>query len=144
MSQNHENPFRYTWAELARLLAVEREPGCKLVVSVLDLPDPEARPNSPAVVRTDPLELVAPGLSTPPENPPGRSRLLALAGSEPIGRVRAGAGRLGGVRPVSILGLPRVGYTGSGRVGFCCETAGPVSGRVDPGRRDWKWSIGSG
>jgi hypothetical protein len=31
-------------AELARLLAVEREPGCKLVVSVLDLPDSEAGP----------------------------------------------------------------------------------------------------
>jgi hypothetical protein len=31
-------------AELARLLAVEREPGCKLVVSVLDLPPPESGP----------------------------------------------------------------------------------------------------
>ena len=31
-------------AELARLLVVEREPGCKLAVSVLDLPDPEAGP----------------------------------------------------------------------------------------------------
>jgi hypothetical protein len=29
-------------AELARLLAVEREPGCKLAISVLDLPEPEA------------------------------------------------------------------------------------------------------
>jgi hypothetical protein len=29
-------------AELAGLLTVEREPGCKLVVSVLDLPEPEA------------------------------------------------------------------------------------------------------
>ena len=29
-------------AELAGLLAVEREPGCKLAVSVLDLPEPEA------------------------------------------------------------------------------------------------------
>jgi DNA-binding transcriptional ArsR family regulator len=29
-------------AEMAGLLAVEREPGCKLAVSVLDLPDPEA------------------------------------------------------------------------------------------------------
>ena len=29
-------------AELAELLAVEREPGCKLAVSVLDLPGPEA------------------------------------------------------------------------------------------------------
>src|SRR5271166_59668 len=31
-------------AELAGLLAVEREPGCKLAVSVLDLPGPESRP----------------------------------------------------------------------------------------------------
>jgi hypothetical protein len=31
-------------AELAGLLAVEREPGCKLAVSVLDLPEPEAGP----------------------------------------------------------------------------------------------------
>jgi hypothetical protein len=31
-------------AELAGLLAVEREPGCKLAVSVLDLPEPEADP----------------------------------------------------------------------------------------------------
>jgi hypothetical protein len=31
-------------AELAGLLAVEREPGCKLAVSVLDLPEPEGGP----------------------------------------------------------------------------------------------------
>jgi hypothetical protein len=31
-------------AELAGLLAVEREPGCKLAVSVLDFPEPEAGP----------------------------------------------------------------------------------------------------
>src|SRR5262245_16166113 len=31
-------------AELAGLLAVEREPGCKLAVSVLDLPGPESGP----------------------------------------------------------------------------------------------------
>jgi hypothetical protein len=31
-------------AELAGLLAVEREPGCKLAVSVLDLPEPETGP----------------------------------------------------------------------------------------------------
>ena len=31
-------------SELAGLLAVEREPGCKLAVSVLDLPEPEAGP----------------------------------------------------------------------------------------------------
>jgi hypothetical protein len=31
-------------AELAGLLAVEREPGCKLAVSVLDLAEPEAGP----------------------------------------------------------------------------------------------------
>jgi len=31
-------------AELAGLLAMEREPGCKLAVSVLDLPGPESRP----------------------------------------------------------------------------------------------------
>jgi hypothetical protein len=31
-------------AELAGLLAVEREPGCKLAVSVLDLPGPNSRP----------------------------------------------------------------------------------------------------
>jgi len=31
-------------AELAGLLAVEREPGCKLAVSVLDLPEPEVGP----------------------------------------------------------------------------------------------------
>ncbi len=31
-------------AELAGLLAVEREPGCKLAVSVLDLPDPHGGP----------------------------------------------------------------------------------------------------
>ena len=31
-------------AELAGLLAVEREPGCKLAVSVLNLPDPKAGP----------------------------------------------------------------------------------------------------
>jgi hypothetical protein len=31
-------------AELAGLLAAEREPGCKLVVSVLDCPEPEAGP----------------------------------------------------------------------------------------------------
>src|SRR5271157_5120545 len=31
-------------AELAGLLAVEREPGCKLAVSVLDLPGPKSRP----------------------------------------------------------------------------------------------------
>jgi hypothetical protein len=31
-------------AELAGLLAVEREPGCKLAVSVLDLPEPESGP----------------------------------------------------------------------------------------------------
>jgi len=31
-------------AELAGLLAVEREPGCKLAVSVLDLTGPESRP----------------------------------------------------------------------------------------------------
>jgi hypothetical protein len=31
-------------AELAGLLAVEREPGCKLAVSVLDLPEPEPGP----------------------------------------------------------------------------------------------------
>jgi hypothetical protein len=31
-------------AELAGLLAVEREPGCKLAVSVLNLPEPEAGP----------------------------------------------------------------------------------------------------
>ena len=32
-------------AELAGLLAVEREPGCKLAVSVLDLPGPETKPD---------------------------------------------------------------------------------------------------
>jgi hypothetical protein len=32
-------------AELAGLLAVERKPGCKLVVSVLDLPEPESKPS---------------------------------------------------------------------------------------------------
>jgi hypothetical protein len=31
-------------AELARLLSAEREPGCKLAVSVLDLPESEAGP----------------------------------------------------------------------------------------------------
>jgi hypothetical protein len=32
-------------AELAGLLAVKREPGCKLAVSVLDLPGPETKPD---------------------------------------------------------------------------------------------------
>jgi hypothetical protein len=32
-------------AELAGLLAVERKPGCKLAVSVLDLPEPDAGPD---------------------------------------------------------------------------------------------------
>jgi hypothetical protein len=31
-------------AELAGLLAVDREPGCKLAVSILDLPEPKAGP----------------------------------------------------------------------------------------------------
>ncbi len=34
-------------AELARLLAVEREPGCKLAISISALPDPEAGPKRP-------------------------------------------------------------------------------------------------
>jgi hypothetical protein len=47
-------------------------------------------------------------------------------------RVRVSAGRLGRVRPLPVLGLAGVGYTGTGRVGLDYPTAGPVSGRVGP------------
>ena len=69
-------------AELAGLLAVEREPGCKLAVSVLDLPEPEAGSGASAVVWSDPLELVALGLPAPGEVSPSCVGLLALGGLE--------------------------------------------------------------
>ena len=104
-------------AELAGLLAVEREPGCKLAVSVLDRPGAGGRAGASAVVWSDPLELVAPGLPAPGEVPPSCVGLLALGGLGPVGRFRAGVGRLGRVRPLPVLGLPGPGWVGAGRVG---------------------------
>ncbi len=67
------------------------------------------RAEASAVVRADPLGLVAPGLPAPGEFPSGRGGLLALGRLEPIGRFRAGVGRLGRVRPLPVLGLPGPG-----------------------------------
>jgi hypothetical protein len=86
-----------------------------------------------AVVGTDSLEVVAPGLSTPGEKLPGCVGLLALGGLDSIGRVRVGIGRLGQVRPLPVLGLSGPGRVGTGRAGLHSTYAGPVSGRYNPG-----------
>ena len=76
-----------------------------------------------AVVWSDPLELVTPGLPAPWEVTSGCVGLLALGGLDSIGRVRAGVGRSGRVRPVPFLGLPGFGYIGRDRVGLRRPTA---------------------
>ena len=96
-------------AELAGLLAVERVPGCKLAVSVLDLTGPESKAGPTALVRADSVELVAPCLPAPRKVPPRRGRLLVAGRLGAIGRVRAGVGGLGGFRPLSVFGLPGPG-----------------------------------
>jgi hypothetical protein len=55
-------------AELAGLLAVEREPGCKLVVSVLGLPEPKAgkRSDEPSLgCARPPLRMAVSAQGTP-------------------------------------------------------------------------------
>ena len=79
-------------AELAGLLAVEREPGCKLAVSVLDLPEPEAGPERRPLYGPIPWSWWLPASRLPGAVPPSRVGLLALGGLEPIGRFRAGVG----------------------------------------------------
>jgi hypothetical protein len=79
-----------------------------------------------------PLGLVAPGLPAPGAIIAGCGSLLALGGLGTIGRFRAGVGRLGRVRPLPILSLPRPGNLGGSGVGLRGPTAGPVSGRDDP------------
>ena len=80
-------------AELAGLLAVEREPGCKLAVSVLDLPS--RRPGRAlAVVRADTLAMVAPG-SPGSSSTSGRSVGCWRVGSDrPISSWRWRVGRI--------------------------------------------------
>jgi hypothetical protein len=123
-----------TWPPFGRAGRVAgRGTGAGLQAGGLCLGSPRVgvRVEAPAVVRADPLELVAPGLAPLREGPPGRGRLLALGGLESIGRVRAGVGRLGRVRPVSVLSLPGAGYIGARRVGLRCQTAWPVAFRCD-------------
>ena len=71
-------------AELAGLLAVEREPGCKLAVSVLDLPEPESRPER------RPLYGPIPGAggSRPPGSLGSPSKLGPSVGCLPVGSDR--------------------------------------------------------
>jgi hypothetical protein len=71
-------------AELARLLVVEREAGCKLAVSVLDLPDPEAGPKRPT--------LYGRSLGAGGSRPLGSRGGLSRSGP-PVGSWRAGIDR---------------------------------------------------
>ncbi len=92
-----------------------------------------SRVGASAVVWADSLELVAPGIPAPGEFTSGRGGLLALGWLEPIGRFRAGVGRLGRVRPLPVLGLPGPGRVGAGRVGVGGSTDRPDQCRDDSG-----------
>ncbi len=110
-----------------------RGTGAGLQAGRLRLGSPGAggRAETSAVVRADPLGLVAPGLPAPGEISPSRVRLLALGRLEPIGRFRAGVGRLGRVRPLPLFGLPGPGCVGAGRVGLRRPDARPVTDSFD-------------
>ncbi len=123
---------------------MEQEPGCKLAVSILAHFESGGRFRTSAVVWSDPLELVASGLTAPRKGRPGRIGLLALGGLEPVGAVRAGAGRLGRVRPVSVLGIPWVGYFRRGRVGLRGSTSRPITGCRGPRFKHHRWLTLSG
>ena len=59
----------------------------KRITSPFGIVRSRGRAEASAVVRADPLELVAPGLPAPGEVPPSCVGLLALGGLESIGRV---------------------------------------------------------
>src|SRR5262245_59691526 len=75
-------------------------------------------------VRADPVELMAPRLSPPREGSPSWGHLLVAGGLGAIGRIRAGAQLLVRVRPLPVLGLPWLGYTGAGGAALCNPPAG--------------------
>jgi hypothetical protein len=86
-----------------------------------------------ALVSSNPLELVAPGLPAPGEVTSSCIGLLAFGGLEAIGGIRAGVGGLGRVWPLSVLGLPGPRCVGTGRVGLCGSTIGPTQRGNDSG-----------
>ena len=96
-------------AELAGLLGRGTGAGLQAGRFRLGSPGAGGRAEASAVVRADPVELVAPGLSAPWEVPPSWGRLLVACRLGAIGRFRAGVGRLGGSRPLQVLGLPGPG-----------------------------------
>ena len=102
-------PTRFQCGRAGRVAG--RGTGAGLQAGGLRLGSPGAggRAEASAVVRSDPLALVAPGLTAPGEVPPSCVGLLGIGGMEAIGRFRAGVGRLGRVRPLSVLGLPGPG-----------------------------------
>jgi hypothetical protein len=71
-------------AELAGLLAVDREPGSKLMVSVLDLPDPDAGSERRPLYGPIPWSW-----SRPASKLPGRSLQVASVGWLMAGRTRS-------------------------------------------------------
>jgi hypothetical protein len=112
-------------AELAGLLAVEREPGCKLAVSVLDLPEPEAGPKRRPLYGPIPWRWWLPASLLPGRSPQvasvcwlsaGRSRSadfeLALDGWAEFGLSRFSASR--GLDELERAGLVSVGRTPGG------------------------------
>ena len=96
-------------AELAGLLAVEREPGCKLAVSVLDLPGPESRPERRPLYGPIPWSWWLPASRLPGKSLQVGAVCWLLGRLGAIGGFRAGVGWLGGSRPLPVLGLPGPG-----------------------------------
>ena len=110
-----------------------REPGCKLAVSVLDLPGPETGPRRRPLYGPIPWSWWLPASRLPGKVPPSRFGLLVACRLEAIGRFRAGVGCMGGSRPLSVLGLPGPGQVGTGQAGLRRPDARPVSDRYYPG-----------
>jgi hypothetical protein len=67
-------------AELAGLLSASREPGCKLAVSVSDLPEPEARPKHRPLYGPIPWSWWLPASRLPGKTPQVASVCWLLAG----------------------------------------------------------------
>jgi hypothetical protein len=120
-------------AELAGLLAVEREPGCKLAVSVLDLPEPEAGPKRRPLYGPIPWSWWLPASRLPGKSLQVASVCWLLAGWGQSADFELVLGRSGRVRPLPVLGLPAPGRLGTGRVGVSGPTRRPTQRGNDSG-----------
>ena len=120
------------WGRAGRVAG--RGPGAGLQAGGLRPGSPGAggRAGSSAVVRADPVVVVAPGLPAPRQIPPSSVGVLAVGRLGTVGGVRAGVGRLGRSRPLPVLRLPRPGRIATGRPGLRRPTSRPVSDRLDP------------